>query len=61
MKIGYPIAIVLAVLSLMVTVTDGFGALDNANAMASTLILGSLVATIWQREYDRGASSTDHR
>ncbi|RLZ04400.1 hypothetical protein CWC38_00475 [Kocuria tytonicola] len=60
MKIGYPIAVVLALLGLAVLLTEGFGAVGNPVPLALALIVGSLVATMWQRHHDRRKPDEEH-
>lgn len=60
MKFGYPIAIVLALLGLAVLLTEGLGAVANSVPLALSLIVGSLVATMWQRHHDRRNPHEEH-
>ncbi|GAA1354366.1 hypothetical protein [Falsarthrobacter nasiphocae] len=54
MRIGYPIAVVLSVLCLVVALTDGLGgALPNPNGVAGGCLLAGLVALFWQQARDR--------
>ena len=52
MRVGYPIAVLLSVLGLVVLFTGGFGVLDHPAQAALGLVVASLAVTAAQRAHD---------
>ncbi|CAL8899807.1 hypothetical protein PGAAJM_10525 [Kocuria varians] len=52
-RVGYPVAIVLAVLGLVVQFSEGLGFVGHPTEAALGLINVSFVVTVWQAEHER--------